>query len=360
MSGKDDEKYAKVAAKQTERQRLIVRSFVAGSFLMLFLVYIRSMDSSKSSSSSSSSSHQSFKSMKTRVMADGDDVTHEMLRKEDVMLNDVRDKAATESTETTSTVLTLEQLDKTVADLDAKVREIKKRVDIFETNSEAQTAAKQLQAATRQVLHRRFGPDYYDNNNNNNNNAHHHPYRVVVELEFQPTIVDFAQHGSSGSFTIALAPSSLQPHSIHTFLEIARQWHGGAFHRIAGHVLQVMVQTHTIQHLAFQEYSPAYPHKRRTVGYAGRPSGPAWYVSIQDNSKNHGPGSQQDHNPYEADSCFGTIVEGYEEHVLRITKVDGHEFIGDAKKHVLIKSMTIHVPTKDGSYVVWREDTAVY
>ena len=123
----------------------------------------------------------------------------------------------------------LKELDKIVADFDAKVWEIKKRVDIFETNHEAQTAAKELQEATRQVLHRRFGPD------------DPYPYRVVVDLEFQNTISDFAEHGSSGSFTIELAPSSLQPHSIHTFLEIARQWHGGAFHRIAGHVLQVMV-----------------------------------------------------------------------------------------------------------------------
>lgn len=30
-------------------------------------------------------------------------------------------------------------------------------------------------------------------------------------------------------------------------------------------------------------------------------------------------------------------------------------FLGDAKKHVLIKSMTIHVPTKTGTYVVWHE-----
>lgn len=116
----------------------------------------------------------------------------------------------------------LEELDKSVADLDAKVREIKERVDIFESNHEAQTAAKQLQDATRQVLHRRYGPDDV------------YRYRVVVDLEFQSTIKDFAEHGSAGSFTIELAPSSLQPHSIHTCLEIARQWHRVPF--IASHL----------------------------------------------------------------------------------------------------------------------------
>ena len=239
--------------------------------------------------------------------------------------------------------ISTEDLEKKVVDLDQMVRAIKDRVDIFETNDEALAAAKSLQDATRELLHRRYGLQ--------------EPYRVVVELEFQDTISDFNENGSHGSFTIDLAPSSLQPHSIYTFLEVARQWKGGAFHRIAHHVLQVMVKTHTVKHLAFQEYSPEYPHKAGTVGYAGRPSGPAFYVSIQDNSKNHGPGSQQAHNPYEADSCFGTVVEGYE-HVLRIRKVEGMGFLGDAKRHVLIKSMTIQVPQGD-DYEDWHDEVKV-
>ncbi|KAI2500755.1 hypothetical protein MHU86_13734 [Fragilaria crotonensis] len=327
MLRKDDEKYAKAAAaKQTARHGIVLRAAVVGFSLVLLFLFLQSQRSSPHSASSK---------LKKPRMKLGDDATHEMLTKEQVLPGKKVIAAVA--------LPSLKELDKIVADLDTKVREIKDRVDIFETNHEAQTAAKELQEATRQVLHRRFGPDDV------------YPYRVVVDLEFQNTISDFAQHGSSGSFTIELAPSSLQPHSIHTFLEIARQWHGGAFHRIAGHVLQVMVKTHTIPHLAFQEYSSAYPHKERTVGYAGRPSGPAWYVSIEDNTRNHGPGSQQDHNPYEADSCFGTVVKGYEEHVLRIKKVDGMGFLGDAKKHVLIKTMTIHVASKAGKYAAWHD-----
>jgi cyclophilin family peptidyl-prolyl cis-trans isomerase len=234
-----------------------------------------------------------------------------------------------------------ENIIKAVQHLDEQVRAIKAKVDIFETDPQAKEAAKKLQAATQQLLHKRYGTE--------------EPYRVVVDLEFQDTIPDFAEKGKDGSFTIELAPSTLQPHSIYTFLEVARNWNGGAFHRIAPHVLQVMVKTHTIKHLAFQEYSPEYPHKERTVGYAGRPSGPAWYVSIQDNSRNHGPGSQQQHNPYEADSCFGTVVEGYE-HVLRIKKVPGTGFLGDAKKHVIIKNMTIQVP-RNGAYETWTKQS---
>ena len=194
-----------------------------------------------------------------------------------------------------------EELLETVQKYDAMVRKIKQEVDIFETDAQAQKAAKQLQDATRELLYATYGSDAV------------HRYRVHVTLEFQSTIPDYEQNGKDGSFVVELAPSSLVPHSVYTYLEVARHWKSGAFHRIAGHVLQVMVKTDTtppVKHLAFQEYSPEYPHKKRTVGYAGRPSGPAWYVSIQDNSRNHGPGSQQNHNPYEADGCMRTVVSG--------------------------------------------------
>jgi hypothetical protein len=65
--------------------------------------------------------------------------------------------------------------------------------------------------------------------------------------------------------------------------------------------------------MPFQEYHPQFPHVQYTVGYAGRPSGPGWYVSILDNSHNHGPGSQQNHNPHEADSLFGKLVNEHDD-----------------------------------------------
>jgi hypothetical protein len=247
--------------------------------------------------------------------------------------------------------LSLEELETLVQKHDAAVRTIKEQVEFFEKDEGAQAAAKFLQDATRQLLHKRYGIQ--------------EPYRVAIGLEFQDTMPDFAQNGKDGSFVIELAPSSLQPHSIYTFLEVSRQWKAGAaFHRFAHHVLQVMAKTtqapYKIQHLAFQEYSPEYPHNGRTVGYAGRPSGPAWYVSLIDNSHNHGPGSQQKRNPYEADSCFGKVISGWEDSVLRMKKVPGKEFLNDAKKHVLITSMIIQVPSPsgDGTYVPWKEEKA--
>ena len=39
--------------------------------------------------------------------------------------------------------------------------------------------------------------------------------------------------------------------------------------------------------------------------------GPDWYISMMDNTENHGPGGQDEYEiKGEADSCFGKIVEG--------------------------------------------------
>ena len=239
----------------------------------------------------------------------------------------------------------MDSLIKEVQELDAAVRKIKATGVIMETDAESLKATKKLQEATRRLLAARYGTE--------------EPYRVKVVLEFQDTIPDFEEKGADGDILLEMAPSRLQPHSVFSFLEVARKYKGGGFHRIAGHVLQVMVKG-GFPSLAFQEYSKEYPHEKGTVGYAGRPSGPAWYVSIMDNVKNHGPGSQQKHNPYEADSCFGRVIRGFEEEVQRIRKVPGEGFINDPKKHVLIKEMKIMVPGEgpdavDG-YVEWKEE----
>ena len=50
------------------------------------------------------------------------------------------------------------------------------------------------------------------------------------------------------------------------------------------------------------------PHERLTLGFAGRPGGPEFYISTVDNVRNHGPGSQG--SKTEADSCFAKVVSG--------------------------------------------------
>jgi cyclophilin family peptidyl-prolyl cis-trans isomerase len=62
----------------------------------------------------------------------------------------------------------------------------------------------------------------------------------------------------------------------------------------------------------FQEYSPNFEHKKYTLGFAGRPGGPDFYISTMDNSKLHGPGGQTSYeDPTEADPCFAKVVEGF-------------------------------------------------
>jgi hypothetical protein len=183
----------------------------------------------------------------------------------------------------------LSRLESIVASLDAKVRQVKKSLPkgkFMETDPDAIKATSALQEATLELLWQRYGKG---------------PYRVEFILEFQASIPDYETGGKHGEFIVELGPEDLIPHSVYTILEIARHWTTGAFHRNAPHVLQVQVDSHEVKHLAFQEYSDKFPHKKGTMGYAGRPSGPAIYASIQDNTRNHGPGSQQNANPYEAD-----------------------------------------------------------
>jgi hypothetical protein len=84
-----------------------------------------------------------------------------------------------------------------------------------------------------------------------------------------------------------------------------------------------------------------------------------------DNSKNHGPGSQQAKNPHEADSCFGKVIEGFDDVVVKRIRGDAHGegpgmgFLNNPKDHVLIDALTILVPkdpngSSEDDYVEWQ------
>lgn len=133
------------------------------------------------------------------------------------------------------------------------------------------------------------------------------------------------------TFVIELAPLDLMPHSVHLFLEMVSHnlWDGCAFMRNAGHVIQASTvpyyknqgsgpalrrafEQSGYQSVSFQEYHEEFPHVKYTVGFAGRPGGPDFYVSTVDNTRNHGPGGQDGYSdPTEADPCFGKVVEGF-------------------------------------------------
>ena len=182
--------------------------------------------------------------------------------------------------------------------------------------------------------------------------------RVRLEVFFPAHMPDESARGRRGTIVVETAPIEIVPHSVFTFMELIRGWRraavanappprwaegGGEFHRNAGHVLQVQTYSGG-KGLAFQEYDERFPHRIGTLGFAGRPGGPAFYISTMDNVENHGPGSQGS-TMGEADACFGRVVQG-QDVVQRLLKVWGRQehgfkvdemgFLSDDGDHAII------------------------
>ena len=148
---------------------------------------------------------------------------------------------------------------------------------------------------------------------------------------------------------IELAPITLMPHSVHTFLSQLSEgyWTRGtpAIVMNPGHVLQacphpcletkamggsypgdpyVDMRHAGLDTVSFQEYHPEYPHEKYTIGFAGRPhSGPEFYINMMNNTMDHGPKEaitkkaiedeeEVDEMTMEPDPCFGKIISGFE------------------------------------------------
>eukprot|EP00927_Polykrikos_kofoidii_P003505 TRINITY_DN11399_c0_g1_i1.p1 TRINITY_DN11399_c0_g1~~TRINITY_DN11399_c0_g1_i1.p1 ORF type:complete len:310 (+),score=49.05 TRINITY_DN11399_c0_g1_i1:169-1098(+) len=201
------------------------------------------------------------------------------------------------------------------------------RGHFMETDRKALDVVGRFQDATRKLLAAKYGKE---------------PYLVALDLEFPLSMAG----DRTGRIVVELAPAALMPHAVHVFLHaMVDKFNGGSFMRNAPHVLQAEVGGSALG-LAFQEYSREYTHKLGTLGYAGRPGGPGFYISIQDNSENHGPGSQQAENPHEADSCFGKIVVGWDSVVLgRMRKQPGgvppHGFVTNPRQKIRIVAATL-------------------
>jgi len=182
---------------------------------------------------------------------------------------------------------------KYVLKLTEKVRKLKARGVVMEKDPTAMKLSAKLQRATRKLLPMIYGPP----------DAGTQTYTVRLTLS-TPKGFEKPPHSV---LSIQTAPIHIMPVAVGLFLEAMRDWEGGSFHRNAGHVVQAMVTNNRMGSMPFQEYSPRYPHVYGTMGFAGRPGGPAFYISTVDNTNNHGPGSQG--SKYEADSCFGKVVE---------------------------------------------------
>ncbi|KAJ8601401.1 hypothetical protein CTAYLR_005019 [Chrysophaeum taylorii] len=222
-----------------------------------------------------------------------------------------------------------EDLDALVARHRRTVSEMRRSGVVMETDPVALAATSELRNATKRLLETRYGKGP--------------TYRLAIRLAFPASM-----GGGPATLVIETAPIDVVPHAIHVFLDACvamrlrpeEQW-TAAFHRNAGHVLQAFVRTPEVKGLAYQEYDPAFPHEKYTLGFAGRPGGPEFYISTLDNTRNHGPGSQG--SKTEADSCFAKIVEGFDvvERMRRQPAPPGLGFVHDSKEYINILGVDI-------------------
>ena len=229
------------------------------------------------------------------------------------------------------------QVEKRDSDLKQKL-EVEKRLQRQKTTLETN-----IQKMSKAAALEKFGPG---------------PYTVEIHAKLD---THDKNKVDQGWILLELAPLDTMPHTVYWFLEQVSRglYDGGSFHRNAGHVIQAgMVsnfltdpkkpvnkekfQSTGFDKIMFPEYSPDFPHAKYTLGYAGRPGGPDFYINMKNNTKSHGPGGQgHPDDPTEADSCFAKVKKGFDL-VDRIAKLPIKDGSNKAlKDNVAIVSMKI-------------------
>jgi len=198
-----------------------------------------------------------------------------------------------------------------------RVEQQKLNKQIDQLTKYKQQMQRNIQLMSKTALLEKFGPG---------------PHKVEIIVQFDPNFPK--KEGVDETLDriiIELAPVDEMPHVVYWFLEqVSRGLYDGcSFHRNAGHVVQGGPAPNFLSppnpklhkrfkdagfySILFQEYSPNFPHKKYTLGLAGRPGGPDFYVSTRDNSRLHGPGGQTSYeDPTEADSCFAKVILGFD------------------------------------------------
>lgn len=115
------------------------------------------------------------------------------------------------------------------------------------------------------------------------------PHHVEITVAFDPEFPKKEEtDDNTARIVIEMAPVEEMPHSVYWFLEQVNRnlYDGCSFHRNAGHVVQggpapnflspPNPQLHKrfkdsgFNSILFQEYSDSFPHKKYTMGLAGR------------------------------------------------------------------------------------------
>ena len=288
---------------------------------------VQSMVNSKINKASSLASHHGLDLPETSGHSDHFVASHE--DKQDQVVD-----IAVNTTPPLSVVDRNEAVEKEMLRGIEAIRTMKGQKRVIETDPEAQAKIPDVQQLIRTFLINKYGPP---------------PYKVRMDITL-PTYLE-APHGGGqkAQLLIEMAPIEHVPYAVYFFLEhVVTGFRKGAFHRNAGHVLQAMIhRSEGLRHsnFAWQEYSPAFPHKKFTLGYAGRPSGSsAIYISTIDNTRNHGPASQGSKS--EADVCWGRLADPASEAVVMVMQKQkggskGSGFITDSSNFVSIDAITI-------------------
>jgi len=243
-----------------------------------------------------------------------------------------------------------DKIGKTVSMLGHAYSEEQLRARFVKQKENVQLLKKRLLEMTKSEVEERFGKG---------------PHKVKFDV-FLPKSPGSTEK-ESGSFIVETAPLDLMPHAVHLFLEQVYHhlWDGCSFLlvdkyrvqaspfrdiQLSDRSLEKKFKRLDLDTVAFQEYSEDYPHKKWTLGYSGRPGGPDFYISTDDNSGRFGPaGKESKVLEEEADPCFATVVEGFDI-IERMTQLQRIAEGGDLLKEPVVIVQATIVGIKAGMY----------
>jgi hypothetical protein len=180
-----------------------------------------------------------------------------------------------------------------------------------------------------------------------------------------------------------MAPLDLMPHTVNLFLKQVHHglWDGTHVVTNDSRVLRIGPRydddaniddgrgsyRHFLERgldkVSYQEYSPEYPHEQFTVGMAGRPSGPDFYINKIDNTRGPGGGRTNDGEirNNEGDPCFGRLVDGSRPYINILAAIDRVPVNSDQhpKSKVFIRSAKVLIRRNDGKWRAVARDNVV-